>query len=478
MRFLSLLWVVALLVGGIAFAQEQPAPPAHLSFVEGTVTLYRGDDSQLAVMNMPVLDGDRIRTGDGRAEVVLADGSAIEIDSDSEVEFLGGTRVRVLAGTIEHHAADVNTSSSSQYLPADLRPYGNDLDRNGTWANETGYGNVWYPTVEADWRPYYYGYWAPVPIYGWNWIGYNPWSWPTHHYGRWGHGGRGWFWIPGPTWGAAWVSWGTAPGYVSWCPLGSDGRPVAAFSIGYHNAWNAWTFVPRDHFGVAAHPVQRYAVEPYRIASTTPFVIHRTAPVVAGRSAPAAAQGSVVAVPRFGGSPNTIQSPDGGTYRVPAREGRVAPITPPGRAPAAPPVAGQPGRTVAPSIGQTTPQPGTAYRTPGSGAGRGEYRAPGPGYQDLSGPPQPRRPTIDRQPPAVERPTYQPASPPPGYQAPRAEQRPAPRARESAPARQAAPPAQRQSAPAKSGSGSHGGSLHQGGRSSGRSSGTSGHGSR
>ena len=37
------------------------------------------------------------------------------------------------------------------------------------------------------------------------------WSWPTHHYGRWGYARNAWFWIPGRTWGAAWVSWASAP---------------------------------------------------------------------------------------------------------------------------------------------------------------------------------------------------------------------------------------------------------------------------
>src|SRR6185295_14708019 len=58
------------------------------------------------------------------------------------------------------------------------------------------------------------------------------WAWPTHHYGRWGYASNAWFWIPGRTWGAAWVSWSFADDYVSWCPLGYDSRPVFALSIG------------------------------------------------------------------------------------------------------------------------------------------------------------------------------------------------------------------------------------------------------
>src|SRR5205814_1433611 len=80
--------------------------------------------------------------------------------------------------------------------------------------------------------PYYYGDWSPIRSYGWTWIGLDVWSWPTHHYGRWGYERSRWFWIPNRTWGPAWVSWAAAPGYVSWCPLGFDSRPVFALSIG------------------------------------------------------------------------------------------------------------------------------------------------------------------------------------------------------------------------------------------------------
>ncbi len=167
------------------------------------------------------------------------------------------------------------------------------------------YGNVWYPTVAADWRPYYYGYWSSVPSYGWTWIGYNRWAWPTHHYGRWGYASNRWFWIPGRAYSSAWVSWGTAPGYVSWCPLGFDSRPVVGLSVGYSHGWNAWTIVPRDHFGWRGYPAHRYAVEPHRIAATTPFIVHRSQPALSVRGAGSyvsAQRSAAFVAPRGGGS--------------------------------------------------------------------------------------------------------------------------------------------------------------------------------
>ncbi len=136
----------------------------------------------------------------------------------------------------------------TDYLPADLRVYGGSLDQNGSWEYTDPYGYVWYPAVVADWQPYSHGYWAPYRRYGWTWVGVEPWAWPTHHYGRWGYRQNRWFWIPGRTWGPAWVAWSSAPGYVGWCPLTDKGRPVcAATPTGAHAHW---TVVPRSAFGV------------------------------------------------------------------------------------------------------------------------------------------------------------------------------------------------------------------------------------
>ena len=96
---------------------------------------------------------------------------------------------------------------------------------------EASYGYVWYPTVSVGWRPYYHGRWATLRPYGWTWIGADPWAWPTHHYGRWGFSAGAWFWIPGRSWAPAWVSWAYAPGYVSWCPLGWNNRPIFSVNI-------------------------------------------------------------------------------------------------------------------------------------------------------------------------------------------------------------------------------------------------------
>jgi hypothetical protein len=145
---------------------------------------------------------------------------------------------------------DERRGVSAQYLPNEVRPYSASFDRYGSWRHEASYGYVWYPTVTNEWRPYYHGRWATLRPYGWTWIGSDPWAWPTHHFGRWGFSAGLWFWIPGRSWAPAWVSWGYAPGYVSWCPLGWNNRPIFGFNYGgRYSPWRAWTVVPRHHFG-------------------------------------------------------------------------------------------------------------------------------------------------------------------------------------------------------------------------------------
>jgi len=80
-------------------------------------------------------------------------------------------------------------------------------------------GYVWVPEVSFGWRPYYNGSWT-YTTYGWTWVAYEPWGWIPHHYGRWFyHPNYRWLWIPGTTWGPAYVTWGSYNGYYSWAPL-------------------------------------------------------------------------------------------------------------------------------------------------------------------------------------------------------------------------------------------------------------------
>ena len=156
------------------------------------------------------------------------------------------TRLDAFDGWVDANRRDRTGPSASSYLPSELRDYGMELDRSGDWSYAAPYGYVWYPRVAVGWRPYSDGQWTFVGSFGWTWAAGPRWGWPTHHYGRWGRAASGWYWIPGTRWAPAWVSWGSVPGYVGWCPLGFDNLPVVPVT----NAamWNGWTTVPSRAF--------------------------------------------------------------------------------------------------------------------------------------------------------------------------------------------------------------------------------------
>lgn len=178
-----------------------------------------------------------------------------------------------------HREGRRRRTTSNQYLPPNLRMYSGTFDRDGSWEYEAAYGYVWYPVASAGWRPYFHGYWRPLPSYGWTWVGTDRWGWPTHHYGRWGFGKSRWFWIPERRWAPAWVSWASAPDYVSWCPLGADNRPVFGAPLGSSAGWAGWVVLPRQNFGGRDLYVARDAYDPRRLPRGTTFSVHTQSPV-------------------------------------------------------------------------------------------------------------------------------------------------------------------------------------------------------
>jgi hypothetical protein len=366
-----------------SLASQGPAP-ANLAYVEGGVDLVHDGLTERADPPMMLLEGDIVRTRNGRAEIIFGDGTLLHLDIGAEIEILGSERIRLLNGraelrlssaaprpyTIDTPAAVVrfdtvgeyriltdqargslevmvvrgsaeiddgsqrarvhggqsvmfagtglrpvfqtfnsarfdsftqwasrraygmSGSASSAQLPYELRPYAPLLDQHGRWDYEAPYGYVWFPSVGVAWRPYYEGAWGHTR-YGWTWHGRDRWAWPTHHYGRWGFNGNFWFWIPANVWGPAWVSWGFAPGYVSWSPLGWDGLPVIGFASHYgYNPWRSWTVVPRDHFGFR-RPVRAHAIDGARLDRLvrTSLIVQNTPPTEPASAVP---RGSVV----------------------------------------------------------------------------------------------------------------------------------------------------------------------------------------
>jgi len=384
----SLLWL-CLAAGSPAMAQSTAAtiqtgaadPPAHVSFVDGTAVLERDGQRDSAPTNMPLLSGDRLRTENGRVEVLFGDNSTLHMDTYTTVDFQSDELVRLLDGRVRlaipgpsrqvsyrvdapsasaliiepgeyrisilretqgeqielavlrgsaalvndggrtelragqrayaradaapSYAYAFNSASwdafdrwsetrrdqrlgvSTQYLPSEVQPYASTFDQYGTWQYNTSYGYVWYPSVAVGWRPYYYGRWVTVRPYGWTWVGAGPWAWPTHHYGRWGFSAGAWYWIPGRSWGPAWVSWAYAPGYVSWCPLGWNNHAAFTFGFTYgYDPWRAWTVVPYGHFGHGYVNVNYVGGHSFDATTRTAFVPTSTAPAWRGSAVP------------------------------------------------------------------------------------------------------------------------------------------------------------------------------------------------
>jgi len=422
--------LLLLAAGPLAVAQEAAPPPsaapAHLSFIDGAATLEREGQAQPATADMPLLQGDRVRTDDGRVEMLFPDGSLLHLDQHTTVDLLSDALIRLLDGRLilvvrgnpdeqpsigyqvdaptgsvriarpgEYHVSLFGSGATSdvelavsrgeatlvsergsvplragersavgadaapqapvmfnsarwdafdrwseqqrgtevggrsgEYLPPDLQAYSGTFDRYGSWETLPPYGSVWYPSAPIGWRPYYDGYWSSVGVLGWNWIGYDPWAWPTHHYGRWGFHRSRWFWIPGRVWGPAWVSWGIAPGYVSWCPLGWNDRPVIdlVFAGGYgrygglRDPWHAWTVVPHASFGLSVR-VGSVAVAGHVLAAHRPaFVTQRMPPAIARSQPVGSPRDSAIATAAGHAVPRT--TPQGwGTVRTPRDSG-------------------------------------------------------------------------------------------------------------------------------------------------------------
>ena len=75
-------------------------PPAHVSFVDGTALLERDGQQDSSPTNMPLLAGDRLRTQNGRLEILFADGSTLHLDSGTTIDFQSDELVRLLDGRI------------------------------------------------------------------------------------------------------------------------------------------------------------------------------------------------------------------------------------------------------------------------------------------------------------------------------------------------------------------------------------------
>ena len=122
--------LAACLIAVPAYTQEikSPAPapaPANLAFVDGSVDVIQSGVAETAEPPLMLLEGDVVRTRNGRAEIIFGDGTLLHVSHDSELEILGEERMRLISGRVivrlSHAAARpyvVDTPASSVRLAA------------------------------------------------------------------------------------------------------------------------------------------------------------------------------------------------------------------------------------------------------------------------------------------------------------------------------------------------------------------------
>ena len=119
-RFTPLATLVALLLA-LTSASAQTAPPAHISVVDGAATVSRTSGSEMAVPDLPLDPGDRVRTGDGHVEIVTGDGSVLHLDAQTTVDVNAMGVVRLLGGRLVVSATQAGDSVQVDAVPASVR---------------------------------------------------------------------------------------------------------------------------------------------------------------------------------------------------------------------------------------------------------------------------------------------------------------------------------------------------------------------
>lgn len=139
-----------------------------------------------------------------------------------------------------------NETLYAQKVSITYQNFYDGLSPFGIWIDYPGYGHVWHPSIDGNFRPYFTnGHWEYC-FEGWIWVSAYEWGWAPFHYGRWLYDDLyGWLWIPGYEWAPAWVIWGEVDTYYAWAPL----MPSVNVIIWY-NTWRPpatiyWNVVDR-----------------------------------------------------------------------------------------------------------------------------------------------------------------------------------------------------------------------------------------
>ncbi|MGH9146960.1 MAG: DUF6600 domain-containing protein, partial [Vicinamibacterales bacterium] len=99
----ALLILLALVASSSSLVQAQqpdsePAPAAHVAFVDGLATIERDGEVEPVEAGVPLADGDRLETSSGRLELLFDDGSTLYVDEFSRLDVLSARFLRLGTG--------------------------------------------------------------------------------------------------------------------------------------------------------------------------------------------------------------------------------------------------------------------------------------------------------------------------------------------------------------------------------------------
>ncbi|THC41306.1 DUF6600 domain-containing protein, partial [Massilia sp. Mn16-1_5] len=241
-------------------------------------------------------DTSSIRVFDGVA-VVEGNGERLTVRSgrSAEMQGLDLRMTQAMTDAFDDWAAlrdrEFDSVRATRYVPAEMTGY-EDLDRYGSWTENSEYGSVWLPAVSSSWVPYRDGRWTWISPWGWTWVDNAPWGYAPFHYGRWVQLNNRWGWAPGrleryPVWAPALVGWVGGAGWSigvntiaqGWYPLSPYDRFVPGYRLsdrylrrlnphegkydgkrdGRHDyRQRGLTVVPQDRFGGRGEVVVRH----------------------------------------------------------------------------------------------------------------------------------------------------------------------------------------------------------------------------
>jgi hypothetical protein len=179
----------------------------------------------------------------GGSQLTVRPGKRAEV-GDDDMRTAGATQDAFDSWSASRDRLE-DTAASARYVTTEMTGY-EDLDRYGSWRDDTEYGPLWTPTVTSSWVPYRDGSWTWIDPWGWTWVDNAPWGYAPFHYGRWVYVNRHWAWAPGRrherlVWAPALVGWVGGAGWditfrdrshrpgTGWYPLSPHDRYVPSY---------------------------------------------------------------------------------------------------------------------------------------------------------------------------------------------------------------------------------------------------------